>query len=219
MFNAAVAARFAGLAIPMWLFCSLARALSTSHCVADAAARVVEKVKCMWSLLVWSASMWTDFSGDVAYGRFIAEPLMALYRHAPSVGGVGGWSGFTQEQICARLNGQSESFWAHHSLECQDLVEGRLRSLAITVQTVIYFFGMFRCLYWIMTNGVHTVGFVLHSCWSGKSTSGACSETQSQLSVPHAVVYYREGRGQRWNPGTSGGYPEPPIFNKFPSDT
>ena len=82
---------------------------------------------------------------------------MLLYRHAPSVGGIGGWSGFEVAQICARLSGQSESFWEVHTYDCHDMVNSRLRSFMITGQTLLYFLMLFQLCRWMLRTGIRSV--------------------------------------------------------------
>jgi hypothetical protein len=67
-----------------------------------------------------------------------------LYLNAPAVGQFGGWQGYTALQICGRLSGQQEVFWAAHPDECEAMVSGRFYSFVVTVQILLYFFVMYR---------------------------------------------------------------------------
>jgi hypothetical protein len=132
--------------------------------------------------------------------------LMALYRHAPAVGGIGGWSGFTLTQICARLSGQSESFWSHHTIECEEMVDSRLQSFLITGQTLLYFFLLFHSFRWIMATLVCGLGAGLRMAWLGYTTTVVDQSQTAALHPPHAIVYYAGLPGAPGDICTSGGH-------------
>jgi hypothetical protein len=148
---------------------------------------------------MWSLSSWEE-----AYGSIISEPMTLLYRHAPAVGGIGGWSGFDKSQICARLSGQSEGFWDTHSYECDQMVQTRLNSFAITGQTILYFFLLFRAFHCIMNMSVRILGGSVRGLWVQKATTGGIIPFMAP--GVSTVVYY--GAAPPWVPtGTSGGLP------------
>ena len=70
---------------------------------------------------------------------FIEYPLFLIYQNCPSIVGVGGWGGFSHEQICSRLTAQPERYWELNIDDCIILVNSRFQSFFITVQVAIYF--------------------------------------------------------------------------------
>ena len=70
---------------------------------------------------------------------FIEYPLFLIYQNCPSIFGVGGWGGFSHEQICSRLTAQPERYWELNIDDCIILVNTRFQSFFITVQVAIYF--------------------------------------------------------------------------------
>ena len=84
---------------------------------------------------------------EMLYKALVVFPIQALYMNAPGVGGVGGWGGLSEVQVCARLTGQTELFWGDHLYECSQFVFIRLNSIIITVKALVYFYFLFQFLH------------------------------------------------------------------------
>ena len=76
----------------------------------------------------------------------IEYPLFLIYQNCPSIFGVGGWGGFSDEQICSRLTSQPERYWEINSSDCVLLVNSRFQSFFITVQVAAYFILLFSMI-------------------------------------------------------------------------
>jgi hypothetical protein len=130
------------------------------------------------------------------YSALISEPVMSLYRHAPTIGGFGGWNGFSLPQICARLSGQTESFWNTHAEDCEMLVDARLSSFLITGQTLVYFYLMFRTAQWVLSSGIRSVYSGIRAICTKNPTPSAL---QIQNGAPHTIVYYGGQPENNWS--------------------
>ena len=101
---------------------------------------------------------------ETMYQKIVVLPIQALYMNAPSVSGIGGWGGFSEAQVCARLTGQSEVFWIDHSSECSNFVSARLNSIVITANRILYFYLLFHFIHWFARRVFQSVGQGLYLC-------------------------------------------------------
>ncbi len=82
------------------------------------------------------------FSTTVAltYEKIVIWPVERLYRHGPSVLGMGFWRGTESADICAAITGVSAKHWIDNEAECERRIEADIRSYVVLLETVLYFF-------------------------------------------------------------------------------
>jgi hypothetical protein len=77
------------------------------------------------------------------YDAIILQPLKRMFRHGPSVGSIGFWDGKTDTQICSHISGFTENFWEMHKKDCSIMVEKRMHSFIISIETMIHMYFLF----------------------------------------------------------------------------
>ena len=81
---------------------------------------------------------------SMLYEQLVLRPLRRLYLQGPSF--VGFWGGQALADVCAQMSTVPASFWAEHPDRCDVLVEQRLQSFVVTVETVAYAWAAYRAV-------------------------------------------------------------------------
>ena len=97
---------------------------------------------------------------ETAFKYLFEGPLYQLYVHSPSIWGIGGWSGLSNESICSSITLQPQKYWELNDLNkfyCEELIKTRSNSFVMTAMYLSYivvvlfamkyaFFAMLECL-------------------------------------------------------------------------
>lgn len=76
--------------------------------------------------------------------RFFERPLRTMYFSGPYH--LGCWQGNAETDICSQLTGVDAAFWYQHPHECEDLLDRKFRSVAITVYMAVLLAGCYMSL-------------------------------------------------------------------------
>jgi hypothetical protein len=113
-------------------------------------ASIVNQSSWSWSLATLGVpSTWVDYLGQYVehwYHRWFILPVAKLYLWGPGLGGWGFWGGMDMSEICAHKTTLNSAFWRQHPDECAEIVSRHVYSVAILIETIVYFYLMGRLL-------------------------------------------------------------------------
>jgi hypothetical protein len=91
---------------------------------------------------------------ESVYQTFLVAPIRRMYILGPD---YIGWSGKTDAQICSIITNTPEHLWAEKHGACEYLIQQKLTSILVVIETLVYFYlvylVLYKCGHWLCRRG------------------------------------------------------------------